>query len=87
MFSSQKPYEVYERTCLMYHAACKIEFQPFNQVVLRPMTMETRCSQTYDNGNAMFQSYLSTFKKKKPAEDTLVPVSYTHLTLPTIYSV
>ena len=21
--------------------------------------METRCSQTYDNGNAMFQSYLS----------------------------
>jgi len=22
------------RTCLMYHAACKIEFQPFKQVVL-----------------------------------------------------
>ena len=62
------------RTCLMYHAACKIEFQPFKQVVLRPMTMETRCSQTDDNGNAMFQSYLSKiFKKKKPAEDTLVP--------------
>ena len=58
----------------MYHAAFKIEFQPFKQVVLRPMTMETRCSQTYDNGNAMFQSYLSKiFKKKKPAEDTLVP--------------
>ena len=34
MFSSQKPYEVYERTCLMYHAACEIEFQPFKQVVL-----------------------------------------------------
>ena len=58
----------------MYHAACEIEFQPFKQVVLRPMTMETRCSQTYDNGNAMFQSYLSKIlKKKKPAEDTLVP--------------
>ena len=28
----------------MYHAACKIEFQPFEQVVLRPMTMKTRCS-------------------------------------------
>ena len=51
--------------CLMYHAACKIEFQPFKQVVLRPMTMETRCSQTYDNGNAMFQSYLSKIFKKK----------------------
>ena len=50
----------------MYHAACKIEFQPFKQVVLRPMPMETRCSQTYDNGNAMFQSYLSKiFEKKK----------------------
>ena len=22
------------RTCLMYHAACKVEFQPFKQVVL-----------------------------------------------------
>ena len=50
----------------MYHAACKIEFQPFKQVVLRPMTMETRCSQTYDdNGNAMFQSYLSKNYSKK----------------------
>ena len=48
----------------MYHEACKIEFQPFKQVVLRPI----------DNGNAMFQSYLSKiFKKMKPAEDTLVP--------------
>ena len=48
----------------MYHEACKVEFQPFKQVVLRPI----------DNGNAMFQSYLSKiFKKMKPAEDTLVP--------------
>ena len=23
-----------QRTCLMYHAACKVEFQPFNMVVL-----------------------------------------------------
>ena len=49
----------------MYHAACKIEFQPFKHVVLRPMTMEKRCSQTYDNGNAMFQSYLSKYSKKR----------------------
>ena len=62
MFSSQNHII---RTCLMYHAACKIEFQPFKQVVLRPMTMETRCSQTHDNGNAMFQSYLSKYSKKR----------------------
>ena len=70
MFSSQKPYY----TNVSDVPRSKIEFQPFKQVVLRPMTMETRCSQTHDNGNAMFQSYLSKiFKKQKPAEDTLVP--------------
>ena len=40
-FSSQTPYYQYtineiqnkhvQRTCLMYHAACKVEFQPFNR--------------------------------------------------------
>ena len=28
-----KPYNIkhVQRTCLMYHAACKVEFQPFNR--------------------------------------------------------
>ena len=59
----------------MYHAACKVEFQPFkwsySQLTFFNLKKKITAN-TYDNGNAMFQSYLSKiFKKKKPAEDTL----------------
>ena len=62
----------------MYHAACKVEFQPFKRsysqmaffnflriksFFLDLLTMETRCSKV------IFPNY----SKKKPAEETLVP--------------
>ena len=61
----------------MHRAACKIEFQPFkwsySQLTFFNLKKKNTAN-TYDNGNAMFQGYLSKiFKKKKPAEDTLVP--------------
>ena len=61
----------------MYHAACKVEFQPFkrsySQLTFSNFKKKITAN-TYDNGNSMFQGYLSKiFKKKKPAEDTLVP--------------
>jgi len=61
----------------MYHAACKVEFQPFKRSYSQLTFFNLKkkiTANTYDNGNAMFQGYLSKiFKKKKPAEDTLVP--------------
>ena len=62
------------RTCLMYHAACKVKFQPFKRSYSQLTFFNLKkkiTANTYDNGNAMFQGYLSKiFKKKKPAEDT-----------------
>ena len=58
----------------MYHAACKVEFQPFKRSYSQLTFFNLKkkiTANTYDNGNAMFQGYLSKiFKKKKPAEDT-----------------
>ena len=41
--------------------------------ILRFIVTMVHGGKTDDNGNAMFQSYLPNYSKKKPAEDTLVP--------------